>query len=114
VKCSDRVFDYIAGHGGIPVMWKSGHSLIKEKVKTDNAPFGGELAGHVFFADDALYAGLRVIEVLGSNESSVAELLRDLPEAFNPPEIRIDTTEDKKHEIVDKLKRVLYTRFAWI
>ena len=65
VKCSDRVYDFIRKLGGNPIMWKTGHSLIKEKVKIEKAPFGGELSGHVFFADrnygydDALYAGLR-------------------------------------------------------
>jgi phosphomannomutase/phosphomannomutase/phosphoglucomutase len=112
VKSSDRLFDYIARYGGTPVMWKSGHSSIKEKVKIERAPFGGELAGHVFFADrnygydDALYASLRLVEILSSTDQTIGELLSDLPDSFTTPEIRIDTTEDKKHRIVDALKRV--------
>jgi phosphomannomutase / phosphoglucomutase len=112
VKCSDRLFEYIARHGGVPVMWKSGHSLVKDKIHTENAPFGGELAGHVFFCDrnygydDALYAGLRLIEVLSITGQTISELLADLPPGCNTPEIRIDTTEEKKHLIVDALKRV--------
>jgi phosphomannomutase/phosphomannomutase/phosphoglucomutase len=110
VKCSDRLFDYVARHGGVPIMWKTGHSLIKEKIKTENAPFGGELSGHIFFADrnygydDALYAGLRVVEILSKTGKTIRELLSDLPKAFNTPEIRIDTTEEKKHAIVARLK----------
>jgi phosphomannomutase/phosphomannomutase/phosphoglucomutase len=112
VKCSDRLFDYIARHGGVPVMWKSGHSLVKDKIKREHAPFGGELAGHVFFADrnygydDALYAGLRLAEVLTMTGSTIGELLADLPASFTTPEIRIDTTEEKKHLAVEALKRV--------
>jgi phosphomannomutase len=112
VKCSDRVFDYIARYSGIPVMWKTGHSLTKEKIRVEGAPFGGELSGHVFFADrnygydDALYAGLRVIEILSVTGKTIRELLADLPKAHNTPEIRIDTTEEKKHAIVESLKRV--------
>ena len=73
VKCSDRLYDDIKKNGGIPIMWKTGHSLIKSKIKDEKAPFGGELSGHIFFADrnygydDALYAGLRLIEILGEN-----------------------------------------------
>jgi phosphomannomutase/phosphomannomutase/phosphoglucomutase len=111
VKCSDRLFAYIAQHGGIPVLWKSGHSLVKGKVAREGAPFGGELAGHLFFADrnygydDALYAGLRLAEILAATGGTIRELLADFPPAFSTPEIRIDTTEEKKHGIVEALKR---------
>jgi len=111
VKCSDRVFDFIAKQGGQPIMWKTGHSLIKEKIKVERAPFGGELSGHIFFSDrnygydDAVYAGLRVVEILANTGKSISELLSDLPPSYNTPEIRIDTTEDKKHLIVDAIRR---------
>lgn len=110
VKCSDRMYDFIAKFGGQPIMWKTGHSLIKEKVKLEKAPFGGELSGHIFFADrnygydDALYAGLRVIEILANTGKTISQLLEDLPPSHCTPEIRIDTTEEKKHLIVEKLK----------
>ncbi len=110
VKCSDRLYDDIRKHGGEPVMWKTGHSLIKEKVKVENSPFGGEMSGHVFFADrnygydDALYAGLRVCEIIAKSGKNIPELLAGLPHAFNTPEIRVDTTEEKKVLIVEKLK----------
>ncbi|OFZ16683.1 MAG: phosphomannomutase [Bdellovibrionales bacterium RBG_16_40_8] len=110
VKCSDRLYDYISKYGGIPIMWKTGHSLIKEKIKVEKSPFGGELSGHIFFADrnygydDSLYAGLRVVEILSKTGKSVRELLKDLPPAYNTPEIRINTTEEKKIKIVEALR----------
>lgn len=110
VKCSDRMYHDIKKHGGTPVMWKTGHSLIKEKVKSDKAPFGGEMSGHIFFADrnygydDAPYAGLRLCEILSKTGKSISQLLEGLPPAFNTPEIRIDTTEEKKVLIVEKVK----------
>ncbi len=112
VKCSDRLYDDIRKHGGQGIMWKTGHSLIKNKIKEEKAPFGGELSGHVFFADrnygfdDALYAGLRLIEILAKSGKTIAQLLEGLPTAFNTPEIRIDTTEDKKRLIVNRLKEI--------
>ena len=90
-------------------MWKTGHSLIKDKVKQEHAPFGGELSGHVFFADrnygydDALYAGLRIIEILIETGRTIPELLAGMKPSFCTPEIRIDTTEEKKHSIVARL-----------
>lgn len=110
VKCSDRLYDDVRKHGGHPIMWKTGHSLVKTKIKEEKAPFGGELSGHVFFADrnygydDALYAGLRVIEMI-SQAGSIDALLKGFPPAFNTPELRIDTTEDKKRSIVEKLRQ---------
>ena len=110
VKCSDRMYADIKEHGGVPVMWKTGHSLIKEKIKSEKAPFGGEMSGHIFFADrnhgydDALYAGLRVCEILSETGKTITELMAGLPSAYNTPEIRIDTTEEKKVKIVETLK----------
>lgn len=110
VKCSDRLYHDIKKRSGNPIMWKTGHSLIKQKIKDENAPFGGEMSGHIFFADrnygydDALYAGLRVIEILSKTDMTVSEMLQDLPKSFNTPEIRIDTTEEKKTKIVKTLQ----------
>lgn len=112
VKCSDRLYDDIRKHGGTPIMWKTGHSLIKTKIKEEKCPFGGELSGHVFFADrnygydDALYAGLRLVEILARSGKTIPELLEGLPSAYNTPEIRIDTTEPKKWAIVNRLKEI--------
>lgn len=110
VKCSDRLYADISQNGGEPIMWKTGHSLIKDKIKQTGAPFGGEMSGHVFFADrnygydDAVYAALRVVEILSRSGKTVSELLSGLPHAYNTPELRIDTTEEKKQLIVEKLK----------
>lgn len=110
VKCSDRLYNDIAKHGGQPIMWKTGHSLIKEKVKVEKAPFGGEMSGHVFFADrnygydDAPYAALRLVEILAETGKTIPQLLEGLPPAFNTPELRVDTTEEKKVLIVQKMK----------
>ncbi|MCB0369088.1 MAG: phosphomannomutase/phosphoglucomutase, partial [Bdellovibrionales bacterium] len=110
VKCSDRLYHDIEKHGGIPIMWKTGHSLVKEKIKIEKAPFGGEMSGHVFFADrnygydDAPYAALRLIEIIAKSGKNIPELLAGLPAAFNTPEIRVDTTEEKKVLIVEKMK----------
>lgn len=110
VKCSNRLYHDISKRGGIPIMWKTGHSLVKEKIKVEKAPFGGEMSGHIFFADrnygydDAPYAGLRLIEILSKTGKTIPELLEGLPHAFNTPEIRIDTTEEKKILIVQKMK----------
>ncbi len=110
VKCSDRMYADIEKKGGVPILWKTGHSLVKEKIKTEKAPFGGEMSGHIFFADrnygydDAPYAGLRLCEILAKTGKNIPTLLEGLPPAFNTPEIRIDTTEEKKVLIVEKVK----------
>lgn len=110
VKCSDRMYADIAKNGGEPILWKTGHSLVKEKIKVEKAPFGGEMSGHVFFTDrnygydDAPYAGLRLCEILANTGKNIQQLLEGLPDAFNTPEIRIDTTEEKKVLIVEKVK----------
>lgn len=109
VKCSDRLYKDISDRGGKPVMWKTGHSLVKEKIKIEKAPFGGEMSGHIFFADrnygydDAPYAGLRLCEILSKTGKTIPELLEGLPHAFNTPEIRVDTTEEKKVLIVKEM-----------
>lgn len=111
VKCSDRLFNDIKKLGGKPIMWKTGHSLVKNKIKEESAPFGGELSGHVFFADrnygydDAPYAGLRIIEILSKTDKTIDQLLEGIPFAFNTPEIRIDTTEANKLKIVEEVRR---------
>ncbi|MGZ3768439.1 MAG: phosphomannomutase/phosphoglucomutase [Bdellovibrio sp.] len=109
VKCSDRLYHDVTKHGGQPIMWKTGHSLVKEKIKVEKAPFGGEMSGHVFFADrnygydDAPYAAVRLVEILSKTGKTIPQLLEGLPPAFNTPEIRIDTTEEKKLLIVQKM-----------
>ncbi len=111
VKCSQRLYDDIKAHGGIPLMWKTGHSLIKSKLKIENAALAGEMSGHMFFADryfgydDALYAAVRLLEILDHNpKNPLSTLLADLPKAFNTPEIRVDCPDELKFDIVRSVK----------
>ncbi len=109
VKCSQNLFDDIEKHGGKPLMWKAGHSLIKAKMKETNAALAGEMSGHIFFADrfygfdDATYAGARVLEILSKTDKTLSELLSDLPETFSTPELRVDCADERKFEIVQKI-----------
>ena len=109
VKCSQTLFDDIKKHGGNPIMWKAGHSIIKAKMKETNAALAGEMSGHIFFADrfygfdDATYAGARVLEILSKTDKTLSELLADLPETFSTPELRFDCADERKFEIVQKI-----------
>lgn len=110
VKCSQVLYDDIQKNGGKPIMWKAGHSLIKAKMKEENAVLGGEMSGHLFFADryfgydDAIYAALRLLEILSQTNQKLSELLFDVPQTFATPEIRVDCEDDKKAAVVDKIK----------
>jgi phosphomannomutase/phosphoglucomutase len=109
VKCSRTLFDDIAKHGGNPIMWKVGHSLIKSKMKEVKASLAGEMSGHIFFADryfgydDATYAGARLLEILSRTNKPLSALLEDLPKTVYTPEIRVDCADEKKFEVVRKL-----------
>jgi len=109
VKCSQNLFDDIRRHGGNPIMWKVGHSLIKAKMKETHAAMAGEMSGHLFFADryfgfdDGIYAGARLLEILSGFEGPVSKLLEDVPKMFNTPEIRVDCADDKKFDVVRTL-----------
>jgi phosphomannomutase / phosphoglucomutase len=111
VKCSQNLFDDIAKHGGNPIMWKAGHSIIKAKMKETHAALAGEMSGHIFFADrfygfdDATYAGARVLEILSKTDKKLSELLADLPETFSTPELRFDCADERKFKIVAKIAR---------
>ena len=113
VKCSGRLFKDIEKHGGNPIMWKTGHSLIKNKMKVEKAVLAGEMSGHIFFADkffgydDALYAGLRLLEIISKTGKKVSELLEGIPPAFTTPEIRVDCPEEIKFKVVAKVKEEL-------
>jgi phosphomannomutase/phosphoglucomutase len=106
VKCSQNLFDDIKRHGGHPIMWKVGHSLIKAKMKETHAAMAGEMSGHLFFADryfgydDGIYAGARLIEILSKIKEPVSSLLADVPKMFSTPEIRVDCPDEKKFEVV--------------
>jgi phosphomannomutase/phosphoglucomutase len=113
VKSSHRLYADIANHGGKPLMWKTGHSLIKSKMKETGAALAGEMSGHIFFADryfgfdDAIYAALRVYEIAGAHQGTLSELLADLPPSVSTPEIRVDCVEEMKFALVDAAKRLL-------
>lgn len=110
VKCSKNLFDDIKKHGGVPIMYKTGHANIKNKMKEDNIAFGGEMSGHIFLGDrylgydDAIYACARFVEILSHSNKKCSELLSDQPKMYNTPEIRFDTVEETKFEIVEKVK----------
>jgi len=108
VKCSQALTDGISQAGGTPVMWKTGHSLIKDKMKEMHAPIAGEMSGHMFFTegfyghDDALYAAARLLRIVADSGKRVDELLADVPHFVSTPEIRIDTDDDTKFAIMAK------------
>ncbi|NGZ07344.1 MAG: phosphomannomutase/phosphoglucomutase [Magnetococcales bacterium] len=110
VKCSQRLFDAVAKAGGEPIMWKTGHSLIKSKMRATGAPLAGEMSGHLFFADryfgfdDALYAAMRLLELAASKPGTLWDELADLPQSFASPEIRIPCPDEQKFHI---MKRIL-------
>jgi phosphomannomutase/phosphoglucomutase len=106
VKCSQNLFEDICRHGGNPIMWKVGHSLIKAKMKETDAAMAGEMSGHLFFADryfgydDGIYAGARLLEILSQTDQPLSSLLTGIPKTFTTPEIRVECPDDKKFEVV--------------
>ena len=110
VKCSQRLYDDIAKNGGKAIMWKAGHSLLKAKMKETHALLAGEMSGHMFFKeryfgyDDAIYASLRLLEILAKSSQPLSGLLADLPKSVSTPEIRVDCPDEKKFAIAEKAK----------
>jgi phosphomannomutase/phosphoglucomutase len=110
VKCSMNLFRDIEKHGGRAIMWKTGHSLIKAKMKDEGAVLAGEMSGHMFFADryfgfdDALYAACRLLELLANSSASLSQMLSDMPPTVVTPEIRLQCDDDKKFEVVERVK----------
>ncbi|HXL03307.1 MAG TPA: phosphomannomutase/phosphoglucomutase [Bacillota bacterium] len=109
VKCSEALFEEIRKAGGTPIMWKVGHSLIKAKLKEEEAALAGEMSGHLFFADryygydDAIYAGARLLELLSRSEMNLQEIARTLPKMYNTPEIRLECPEHLKQAVVQRV-----------
>ena len=109
VKASRALFDHVAAHGGEPLMWKTGHSLIKSKMKETGSPLAGEMSGHVFFADeyygydDALYAGVRLIAAAARLGKSVTELRSAMPPMINTPEMRFQVDESRKFAAIGEI-----------
>jgi phosphomannomutase / phosphoglucomutase len=108
VKCSQRLYDDIAKNGGHAIMWKAGHSLLKAKMKETRALLAGEMSGHMFFNeryfgyDDAIYASLRLLEILANSGKPLSSLLADLPPSVSTPEIRVDCPDERKFAIAEK------------
>jgi phosphomannomutase / phosphoglucomutase len=109
VKSTRHLFSWIRKHGGKPLLWKTGHSFIKQKLRETGAPLAGEMSGHFFFKerwygfDDGLYAGARMIEIL-SRSADPGAVLEALPDAISTPELHLKTAEGENYALMDKLK----------
>jgi len=113
VKCSQTLFDHVEQLGGRPIMWKTGHSLIKTKMKEEHAAVAGEMSGHFFFADryygfdDGIYAALRLLELATASPEPLSQLLKALPKRHYTPEIRVDCADDKKFAVIERVRASL-------
>jgi phosphomannomutase/phosphoglucomutase len=117
VKCSQALPDAIKKAGGTPVMWKTGHSLIKDKMKELGAPIAGEMSGHMFFTegfyghDDALYGAARLLRIVADSGKSVTQLLADVPKFVSTPELRVEVPESLKFGLVDRAVRHFASKY---
>ncbi len=115
VKTSQTFFDYVKRQEGKPLMWKTGHSLVKKKMRQVNSPLGGEMSGHIFFADryygfdDAIYAALRFIGLVNHNNIALDQWIANLPKMYSTPEIRIPCEELDKFGLIEQIKEFLQT-----
>jgi phosphomannomutase/phosphoglucomutase len=120
VKASKLLFEEIEKLGGRPIMWKTGHSLIKKKIKEEKALIAGEMSGHIFFADrffgfdDAIYSSARLLEILSRSGKKLSQMLSDLPITFRTPEIRAYASDEVKFKIVEEVKRELSKKYPII
>ena len=120
VKCSRLLYEDVPRHGGRIVMWKTGHSLIKQKMKEEGALLAGEMSGHMFFADryygydDAVYASARLAEILSESGRRLPDLLADVPKTVTTPEIRVDCPDGRKFSVVEELKRTFAARYETV
>jgi len=111
VKCSQALAEDIAAHGGKPLMWKTGHSLLKKKLAETGAPLAGEMSGHMFFSegyfgyDDALFAAGRLLRYVAMSGKTFDQLVDSIPKYVSTPELRLDCAEDRKFAVVDELKQ---------
>jgi phosphomannomutase / phosphoglucomutase len=116
VKCSQVMYDKLAELGGNPIMYKTGHSLIKAKMKQAQAELAGEMSGHMFFADryygfdDALYAACRLIEIVAKSGKPLSAQLEGVPKTVSTPELRVDCPDDKKFLVVEKVAEIVRKR----
>jgi phosphomannomutase/phosphoglucomutase len=113
VKCSKNLFDDIRKQGGNPIMWRTGHSLIKDKMQKSGALLAGEMSGHMFFKhrwfgfDDGIYASLRLVELVSRTNQPLSTWLEDLPPVVNTPEIRVECPDEIKFAVVEQVKKDL-------
>jgi len=120
VKCSQALYDGLAAAGGNPIMYKTGHSLIKAKMKQERAELAGEMSGHMFFADryrgfdDALYSACRLIEIVAKSGKPLSAQLVDVPKMVSTPEIRIDTPDDVKFKVVGRVAEHFRSRYKTV
>jgi phosphomannomutase/phosphoglucomutase len=111
VKCSQGLEEDIVAHGGRPIMAKTGHSVMKARMKEEKAPLAGELSGHIFFQDDfygfddAIYVSLRLLRYVADSGSTLGALLDTVPQYVATPEIRLDTTDEEKFDIVERVTK---------
>jgi phosphomannomutase/phosphoglucomutase len=120
VKATKLLYEEIARLGGKPIMWKTGHSLIKKKIKEEKALLAGEMSGHLFFADrffgfdDAIYSSARLLELLSRSDIKLSEMLAGLPKTYSTPEIRIYASEEVKFTIVNEVRKELAQKYPVI
>ncbi len=120
VKCSQTLYNDIEKRGGRILMWKTGHSLIKQKMKEVKAELAGEMSGHMFFVDryfgydDAIYASLRLLEILAATGKNITKLLSDVPKTYATPEIRVFCPDDRKFQVVKEITEHFRQRYSII
>lgn len=116
IKSSNAIFNQIKSYGEKPIMWKTGHSFMKDKMQTTKALLGGETSGHIFFADkyygydDAIYAALRFIDLLSRSEKTLDDMIDELPKCYSTPEIRISVSDNLKFDIIQQIKEDLINK----
>jgi phosphomannomutase len=114
VKASQTLFDEVAKYGGNPIMWKTGHSHIKAKMKETKAEIAGEMSGHIFFADgylgydDGVYAAVRLLNILSHNEQNLSEMRASIPQTFNTPEIKVECDDVRKFAVIEEIRNRLH------
>jgi phosphomannomutase/phosphoglucomutase len=120
VKCSQALVEDIRKNGGVPIMYRTGHSFIKKKMKEENSPLAGEMSGHFFFADryfgydDGIYAGLRMAEIVANSKDKLSTIISKLPKYFSTPEIRIHCPETEKFKIVEQITKIFQAKYEVI
>ncbi|MBA7548689.1 Phosphomannomutase/phosphoglucomutase [subsurface metagenome] len=117
VKCSQSLAESIKENGGIPIMWKTGHSLIEEKLRQEKSPLAGELSGHIYFADDwfgfddALYTSARLLQILSRSKRKISQHLTRIKKYYATPEIRVSAPDTQKFLIVERIKEYFQRRY---